>query len=287
MGLESANLIKDLNVANPAPSDNKAEGDDHLRLIKRVLKGQFPNLEAAVTKTAAQLNADYRVKGSRYETIVGNEPMWELHYPGKVAYAMYAQADSRLVFASTNGSGGWSSTLFDVGPGGDFRFNNAINAVNGISGAYFRVNANGASYYTMGINGRADRHLHRNADAMGFLGTDGNWNMFSHDNGDLWSRGNVSGFSDERVKRNWKALSDETLRNFANMTLVGTYENIETGARMAGVSAQQFRKVLPEGVTGDEDTLLGVAYGNAAMVLLHKLTQKVLELEEELRRMRA
>lgn len=44
MALETGNYIKDLDSANPANSDGKAEGDDHLRLIKKVLKNSFPGL---------------------------------------------------------------------------------------------------------------------------------------------------------------------------------------------------------------------------------------------------
>lgn len=59
MPLESATFISQLNSANPVgATDPKAQGDDHLRLLKLVLQAQFPNLgAAAVTPTAAQINA--------------------------------------------------------------------------------------------------------------------------------------------------------------------------------------------------------------------------------------
>ena len=38
MALESGTYISQLNSANPTTSDDVAEGDDHLRLIKAVLK---------------------------------------------------------------------------------------------------------------------------------------------------------------------------------------------------------------------------------------------------------
>tara|TARA_R110000765_G_scaffold420666_1_gene525877 strand:- start:13 stop:501 length:489 start_codon:yes stop_codon:yes gene_type:complete len=57
MTVESASYISQLNTANPGASDNISEGDDHLRLIKTVLKTQFPNTgTAAVTQTSAQMN---------------------------------------------------------------------------------------------------------------------------------------------------------------------------------------------------------------------------------------
>jgi hypothetical protein len=57
MGLEAATYIEDLVGTNPTGSDDKNQGDNHLRLIKDVLQNQFPNLgDAAVTSSAAELN---------------------------------------------------------------------------------------------------------------------------------------------------------------------------------------------------------------------------------------
>lgn len=58
MGLEAADYISQLVVTNPVGGvDPKAQGDDHLRLIKHVLQTQFPNLSAAaVNATAAEIN---------------------------------------------------------------------------------------------------------------------------------------------------------------------------------------------------------------------------------------
>jgi len=48
MGLESGTFIDDLVVTNPVgATDPKSQGDDHLRLLKAVLKGSFPGTTAA------------------------------------------------------------------------------------------------------------------------------------------------------------------------------------------------------------------------------------------------
>lgn len=56
MALESASFISQLNVANPLSTDAVSQADDHLRLIKQVLKNTFPNLDAPVTATPGTLN---------------------------------------------------------------------------------------------------------------------------------------------------------------------------------------------------------------------------------------
>lgn len=56
MPLETGSYISDLVATNPAATDGVAQGDDHLRLIKSILKTTFPNLSGAMTATQAELN---------------------------------------------------------------------------------------------------------------------------------------------------------------------------------------------------------------------------------------
>lgn len=56
MALETAVHITDLVISNPLSTDTVSQADDHIRLIKSVLKTTFPNLNQPVTSTPAQLN---------------------------------------------------------------------------------------------------------------------------------------------------------------------------------------------------------------------------------------
>lgn len=61
MPLEKANTLSELDMLYPLPSDPSSRGDDHLRLIKTVLKKQFPGkdgngLNAPITLTEEFLN---------------------------------------------------------------------------------------------------------------------------------------------------------------------------------------------------------------------------------------
>lgn len=57
MGLETASYIDQLDINNPESVDPKSQGDNHIRLLKTVLRTQFPSLGNAVVNTsAAQLN---------------------------------------------------------------------------------------------------------------------------------------------------------------------------------------------------------------------------------------
>lgn len=63
MPLETASYIKQLDVNNPAATDFLAQADDHLRLIKTVLKNTFPNLDGPVTATSTQLSTAVTSEG--------------------------------------------------------------------------------------------------------------------------------------------------------------------------------------------------------------------------------
>ena len=68
MGLETASYIDQLVAANPLGTDSKSQGDNHIRLLKNVLKTQFPSLGNAVVNTsAAQLNILTEITASSTE----------------------------------------------------------------------------------------------------------------------------------------------------------------------------------------------------------------------------
>ena len=56
MPLETGDYISDLVATNPPGTDNVSQGDDHLRLIKHVLKTTFPNINGPVTSTDEDLS---------------------------------------------------------------------------------------------------------------------------------------------------------------------------------------------------------------------------------------
>jgi hypothetical protein len=51
MALESATYINGLVETNPTSSDNISDGDNHIRLVKAVVKATFPNVTGAITGT--------------------------------------------------------------------------------------------------------------------------------------------------------------------------------------------------------------------------------------------
>tara|TARA_Y100000310_G_scaffold94408_1_gene92037 strand:+ start:718 stop:1563 length:846 start_codon:yes stop_codon:yes gene_type:complete len=56
MGLETGTYVSDLTIANPVgASDPKSQGDDHLRLIKKVLRNTFPNGDKPISQKGSDV----------------------------------------------------------------------------------------------------------------------------------------------------------------------------------------------------------------------------------------
>lgn len=99
--------------------------------------------------------------------------------------------------------------------------------------------------------------------------------------GTLTSAGNFVANSDERLKTNWRPVRIDFLYCLADLKS-GVYDRVDNDMVQAGVSAQELRKMLPEAVESDEQGVLSVAYGNAALVAAVELAKEVVALRAEL-----
>jgi dTDP-4-dehydrorhamnose reductase len=94
----------------------------------------------------------------------------------------------------------------------------------------------------------------------------------------LYSYGNVTAYSDERLKKDWETLPTNFVEELAKIKS-GTYTRIDSGERQLGVGAQSLQAILKEAVSEKEE-YLGVHYGNTAMVSAVELAKEVVKLKE-------
>ena len=94
-------------------------------------------------------------------------------------------------------------------------------------------------------------------------------------NGNLTASGNVTAYSDERLKDNIRTV-DNALNMVEDMRGVFYDKDGEAGV---GVIAQEMQKVLPEAVN-EEGEYLSVAYGNVVGVLIEAIKELKAEIEE-------
>lgn len=100
--------------------------------------------------------------------------------------------------------------------------------------------------------------------------------------GSILASGNVTAYSDERLKTNWRDLPQDFVAQLAKVK-VGVYDRTdEENLTQVGVSAQSLQAVMPEAVTTGPDDMLSVSYGNAALAAAVKLAERVMLLEEKL-----
>jgi hypothetical protein len=97
----------------------------------------------------------------------------------------------------------------------------------------------------------------------------------------LTATGNITAFSDERVKTNWRDLQPDFIEQLAKVKH-GIYDRTDQEITQVGVSAQSLQPVLEHAVIENDHGQLSVAYGNAALVACIKLAERVLELEAKL-----
>lgn len=103
--------------------------------------------------------------------------------------------------------------------------------------------------------------------------------------GNLTMAGNVTAYSDERLKKDWDLLPIDFVKNLA-LVKVGTFTRIDSNERQVGVSAQSLITFLPEAVQ-DDGEYLSVAYGNAALASAVELAKEVVSLNERIARLEA
>ena len=105
---------------------------------------------------------------------------------------------------------------------------------------------------------------------------------FTFDGTNVLVAGTVSGGSDERLKTNWRSVQDNYITKLANVK-AGIFDRTDLNITQPGVSAQSLREVLPEAVLEDENGMLSVNYGGAALLSVIELAKEIVALRVELK----
>jgi len=134
------------------------------------------------------------------------------------------------------------------------------------------------------------RYLYADGGNVGFLTSGGGWALMNDNAGNTTATGNVTAYSDIRLKTDIEVIPDALwkVRQLRGVT----YERIDSGERQTGVIAQEVQAVLPEAVMtmNNDDKTLSVAYGNMVGLLIEaikELNTKVDNQARELAELRA
>lgn len=148
-----------------------------------------------------------------------------------------------------------------------------------LNGALY-VNWNdNSSYIYMGDTGEGTRIIHNNSNRIGFLTQGQGWGAYCDDNGNWTAVGNVTAYSDVRVKTNIEVIPD-ALDKVCSLSGY-TYDRTDVDVpRQTGVIAQEVQEVLPEVVIEGEDGRLSVSYGNMVGLLIEAVKELKAEVDQ-------
>lgn len=209
---------------------------------------------------------------------------------------------SAVPFMLQNGSTTAPSLTFaaDTNTGMYLSAANQLSITTGGSEA-FRALAGGDVYVfgrTMGVSGGTaaapaftwtsdtDTGMYRvSSNVIGFS-TGGTVAATMNAAGDFVATGNVTAYSDRRLKTNLNVI-DSAVAKVEKLTGY-TYTRTDTGSKQTGIIAQDLMQVLPEAVDATNEHL-AVAYGNMAGLFVEaikELTSRIKVLEDELSSLR-
>ena len=151
----------------------------------------------------------------------------------------------------------------------------------------FTVGSGVSSYIYMVDSDHGNRTIHNNSDQIGFLKQDGNWGAHLDDSGNWTAVGNVTAYSDQKLKTNVNTINDA-------LSIVGKLRGVsfdwkESGKHSIGVIAQEVEEVLPELVvtnrttvpnTGETTEIKSVDYGKIVGVLINAINELKAEIDE-------
>lgn len=147
----------------------------------------------------------------------------------------------------------------------------------------------GSSSTDCGIEGRGSGNqfnfqLYGSGGTQGFLSsTWGPWAWYVTTSGDSVSSGNVTAYSDEKLKDNIEPIENPIEKIKAIQGVTYNRNDIEGNPRQTGVVAQQVEKVLPEVVMTSDEGIKHVAYGNMVGLLIEAIKEQ----QDEIERLRA
>lgn len=116
--------------------------------------------------------------------------------------------------------------------------------------------------------------------------------LLCDNSGNFTAAGNITAFSDETLKTNWKGLyaPGKRLQWLAKFSQVihGEYERTDTGEVQVGAGARSMRKVLPKAVSKQKrkgkTAILTLNYGAAALMGAMETAAEVVQLRKDLDR---
>ena len=184
-------------------------------------------------------------------------------------------------------SGSWAINAATVTNGVYTTGDQAISGVKTFNSSRVQVSGGGVAMLELHVPGNHARGFYLDAAGVTRLASTNGSGVAStvylsiDGTGNLVASGDVTAYSDERLKINWRDLPIDFLDRLARVKM-GIYERKDTGHTQVGVGAQSLRDhAMPMAVLEGAGGTLSVAYGNAALAACVALAREVLTLKAQ------
>ena len=224
----------------------------------------------------------------------------------------YNTTDARLYYRQTSNHSdswlGWKEMVFTTGNTPSIMMSGPIRRASHSSGffegSYNNIGGNSANtnpIYTIGSSYNPSDTSLGVMYGIGYAhpnfwggGKTSSWGMYCANGGvinvtlgegstSIWAQNDIVAYSDLRVKDNIEVIDNalEKIRAIRGVTFTRKDAvAADVNKRHAGVIAQEVLTVLPEVVSGTEEDMYSVAYGNMAGLFIEAIKEQQLQIEE-------
>ena len=225
--------------------------------------------------------SNYAMQLAIPRTPVGGNPYISVRFREGGSWNSWAKiwagnADTATTANALNTGNSYSGTAFTATGGTDGYFYANRAAISGQAGIQFRT-AGSTNWFNF---------LDNNTNTLTWYQTNTNTSVMTLTQAGVLTAVSVTASSDETLKTNWRDLSGNFIEELSKVKH-GTYDRIDQDITQDGVSAQSLNNVMPHSVITNENGLLSVNYGNAALVAAVKLAQRVVEQDARIARLEA
>ncbi len=241
----------------------------------------FTNTGGAVAGTtfngSSARTISYETVGAPSTTGVGASGTWAINITGNAGTASAFQTARTI--NGTNFDGSANITTANWGTSRTL-WGNSVNGSSNITGPLLPSSGT-ITAPSFSTSGDTNTGIYfPNADTLGI--TTGGTNAATFDvNGNFVAAGNVTAYSDIRIKKDLIKI-DNALNKV--LALNGyTYKRLDTEQVQTGLVAQEVEKVLPEAVIKNEDGILSLAYGN----LMGLIVESIKDLKSDIDNLRS